>query len=361
MNNSEHPASVIKQKQVDIIRDSAGKAERDGKFTKAQIGLINEQGWFKMLVPSSYGGLQLALPDTLQLLESLANSDGSLGWMVTRCALAGWAGGFLGQEVAGDILSNEKICVAGSMEATGTAESKKDGYTLNGKWSSVTGTADATAFIVNCTVLESETLQVTSFLLLKDEVAITTNWNGLGLAATGSNDIEVNNLIVPESRAFKMTDSAAIVNSRLYHFPQLQLTEATMAVNIAGMASHFIDLCKTMLEGMKSSNGTPLMDDNLVQDTMEKYTQKMNDARVKLYYAAELSWQACVNQQPIKDTILYKVSAAAQDLTRKCRECVDALMPFCGMAAMDKSAEINRVWRDLHTASQESLLVLGAL
>ena len=97
------------------------------------------------------------------------------------------------------------------------AESKKDGYTLNGKWSSVTGTADATAFIVNCTVLEGETLQVTSFLLLKDEVAITTNWNGLGLAATGSNDIEVNNLIVPESRAFKMTDSAAIVNSRLYH------------------------------------------------------------------------------------------------------------------------------------------------
>ena len=96
-----------------------------------------------------------------------------------------------------------------------------------------------------------------------------------------------------------------------------------------------------------------------VQETFDKYTQRLNDARTKLYYAVDLSWQACVNSKQIKEAILYKVSSGAYDLAKKARECVDALYPYCGLAAANKDCELNRVWRDLHTASQHRLLVFG--
>ncbi len=369
MNNTIQPVSVLKQKHIDVIRDSAARAEKDGKLTKAQINIINEQNWFKILAPSSLGGLQLPLPDALLILEALACADGSTGWTVTRCAIAGWSAGFLNADIAKEIFSGDKACIAGSGEATGTAEKTKSGYTVNGKWSLVSGTHEATAFIANCVITQNGTpvkdednkTQVLAFLFLNNEATVLPTWNAMGLAGTSCNDIEVKNLKVPSARAFKISGDNAKSGARLYQYPLQQLSEAAMSVNISGMAFHFIDVCRELLTQMKNSNGVALINDNLVDDTFDKYIQKLNDARVKLFYAVELTWQSCVNQQQIKDTILYKVSAASQDLTKRARECVDALYPFCGISSTDKGSEINRIWRDLHTASHESLLVYGGI
>ena len=369
MNKSGHPASVLRQKQIEIARENVVKAEKDGKLTKAQTGLINEQSWFKIFVPAAYGGSQLPLPEILELLESLAWADGSVGWTVSKCALAGWSGGFMGSDLTAEVLSGDKACIAGNGDVSGTAGKTKNGYTINGKWANVAGAAEATAFVVNCAVTQSDgpvaeehgTPHVLSFLLQRNEVEVGSAWNGMGLAATSSQDIEVKNLKIPADRSFKANAENAVASSRIYHLPYLQLAEAVLAANISGMAFRFVELCQLLLAGMQDERGAALINDNLVQDALDKYVQKMLDARMKLYYAVELTWQACANQQTIKDTILYKVSAAAQDVTRKARECVDALYPFCGIAAMDKTAEINRVWRDLHTASHERLLVFGGL
>jgi indole-3-acetate monooxygenase len=368
MNKSNYAARVLKQKQIDTIRDAAPRSEKDGKLAKAQLNIINDENWFRIFSPSSYGGLQLPLPDGLQILEALAWADGSTGWAVTKTAIAGWLTGFFNPDIIKEINGAEKIAIAGN-ETTGTAEKTKTGYTVNGKWRHASQSADAAAFFANCVITQGgqplkgddNKDQKLTFLLLHDEVTVSASSNAIGLAATSNNDFEAKNLKVPAARAVKINGDNAKVNARLFQYPFLQLTEAAMAVNMSGMAFHFIDTCFDTLEQMKGVNGLPLMSDNMVEDTFEKHLQKLNDARVKLFYAVELTWQSCVNQQPIKDTILYKVSSASQDLTRKARECVDALFPFCGLDAMDKTSEINRVWRDLHTASHEPLLVFGGM
>jgi alkylation response protein AidB-like acyl-CoA dehydrogenase len=369
MNSLPRPELIIKQKQVDIIRDSVAKAEKEGKITKAQLNVIHEQKWFKMLIPSAPGGLQTPIPDALKLIENIAIADGSVGWMVAHTALAGWLSGFVNAAAAKELFSGDKIGIAGSSATGGTAEKTKSGYTVSGLWPQAAGSGDATAFTGVCVVTQNgapvkdETNKplILGCLFLKSEVFILQTWSAMGLVATAANDFEVKNLKIPETRTFKINADSAVVNARLYQFPLLQLTEAALAASISGMAFHFIDCYENLIADLKSDSGTSLNDDIMVQDIFEKQTLKFSDARTKLFYAVELAWQACVNQQQIKDTILYKVSAAAQDLTKKARECVDALYPLCGMQAVDKNSEINRVWRDLHTASHESLLVFGAV
>ncbi|MCW3121586.1 MAG: acyl-CoA dehydrogenase [Flavipsychrobacter sp.] len=368
MANTENAAIVMKQKQLDAIREQAAKAEKDAKPTRAQLAQLYEQNFFNLLAPAAYGGLQLAIPEALQVLENLSWADGSMGWLTAKGVIAGWAGGFINPEVGKELLSGDKVHVTGTNEVSGIAEKTKTGYTVTGHWSHVAGIAEASAFIAHCTIMENGATikdeahkeQVLSFILLKDELTLSV-CSSMGLASAGCHDVDVKNLKVAANRAFILTAEHAAANARLYQYPYLQLSEAVLAATVSGMATRLTELCQGMINEMKDNNGAPLINDNMVQDTIEKYTQKMNDARVKLYYAAELTWQACVNQQTIKDTILYKVSAAAQDLTRKARECTDAILPFCGIAAMDKGSEINRVWRDLHTASQEKLLVFGGL
>jgi alkylation response protein AidB-like acyl-CoA dehydrogenase len=369
MNSFLRPESELKMKHLEIISESAARAEKDGRLTKAQLNLIYEQNWFKMLAPSSLGGLQTPIPDALKLLESLAVADGSAGWTVTRNALAGWLSGFMNQDVAKELLAGDKVCIAGANVIGGTAEKTKSGYTVSGKWQQASGSGEATAFVGNCSIVhnggpvndETNNPLVLTFAFLKNEVTILPAWNAMGLTATAGNDFEVTNLKVHEERAFKVAPDKAKVNARLYQYPFLQLAEAALAVNISGMAFHFVDCYQKTVVGLKTYSGASVADDLMATDTLEKYMQRLNDSHMKLYYAVELTWQACINQQPIKDTVLYKVSAAAQDLTKKARECADALYPLCGIGAMDKGSEINRVWRDLHTASHESLLVFGGL
>lgn len=368
MNNSSHPSAVLKAKAYDVIREAAAKAEKDGRLTKAQMNVITEHNWFKLLAPSTYGGLQMPLIEAAHVVEALAWADASAGWTVTSCANAGWLCGFAEPELAKKILSEEKVCIAGGTEPSGTAEKTENGYVINGKWNFTAGVADATAVMATCVVTHNGNAQkqgnddkIMTFALLKNEISVVNSWSPLGLVAAVGQSFEVKNLEIPADRAFLVAKGSNMIDAPLYHFPIVQFAEAILASNISGIAIRFMDLCEAYLTEKTNRNGDPLINERLVRDVMNKHMAKMNDARTKLFYAIELAWMGAVNFQQVKEAILYKVSAAAYELAKRARECADATYPFCGMQAMDKTTEMNRVWRDLHAASQHTLLVYGGL
>ncbi len=80
--------------------------------------------------------------------------------------------------------------------------------------------------------------------------------------------------------------------------------------------------------------------------------------RQSFYEAVEISWEECSESRPLSDALLKKVSEASRRLAAGARRLVDELYPWCGLVAADPDTEINRVWRNLHTASQHNLLTV---
>lgn len=363
MDNSNIGLPVsIKQKNLDIIKDNAAKAEKEGKPGKPQLSAAHEQKWFTMLAPATLGGGQMTLPDMLEVTEAVSRADGSMGWAVANGACAGWYAGFQAAAPGG------KMLYTGSQDVTGTAEKKGTGYVINGYWQHLPLAADATGYVLRCVVKENgqpvkdanNTTEVITVVLGNDEVSVQPMWNGMGLGSTAAHDVEVKKLTVKADRVIK-ADSKPVVDAPLYHYPQLQINEAATAIAVCGMTEHFTDLCRLMLTEKKNPYGTTLAENAIVMDMFEKGVQRVADARSKMYYAVQMTWQACANGLSIKPAVLYKVSVGAYDLVRKCREHVDAIYPFLGLAAADKATEINRVWRDIHTASMHGVLVFGNL
>ena len=209
MNDLSHPSSVLDAKTLELIRKDAPQAEKNGRFTKGQMAVMHEQRWLKMLSPARYGGAEHSLPEALQLEEALAWADGSIGWMVTLCAGAGWFGGFTDPELSKKIFTDPKMCIAGSGSKTGTAEQVKNGYIINGEWPHASGAPEATVFSANCIVTQNgkpvkdgNKNKVLSFLFMKDEVTLIPTWNTIGMIATASNGYKVTNLTVAENRVF---------------------------------------------------------------------------------------------------------------------------------------------------------------
>jgi hypothetical protein len=347
MINNQHPSEFIPSELADIIRDTAGESEQLKQLHPSQLKLIREQKWFQLFVPKIYGGLELSLPEALRMEEALAWADGSLGWTVTLCAGAGWFIGFLDQEIVSAVFKSNSVCLAGSGKPSGIAKVLSDGYDITGHWDYATGALHATAFTANCLIAsdgvilknEDGTPLVQSFLFLREEVTVHENWSSMGMIATGSHSFEVKAARVKNNRVFQIDGQNARLPNPIFQYPFIQFAETTLAVNSSGMVHRFLELCEDPLHMQ-----------------VEECRKILDRVRETFYEAVENSWSACLNNQPITLAMLNQITRVSMEMTRVSRQVVNDLYPFCGMKAADPRNEINRVWRNLHTASLHRLL-----
>jgi len=356
-----HPSYLLKPEWVKTIRDAAAEAEKLAMLHPDQLKLVYEQGWFKFLVPKVYSGLQLPLPDMVRLEESLAWANGSLGWVVTLCSGAGWFGGFLSADIAPELLNNPALCLAGSGASTGTATVTDGGYIINGTWKYASGAHHATHITANCiikngdeSVLDTAGNElVLPFIFDKKDVEVFPAWKYIGMMATGSDAYKVSNLFVKTDRSFKIDPEYAVINEPLYKYPFLQLAEATLAANISGIAVHFLDLCGPLFDEKQLGKRQPGTHRDATKQLLDELTINLNETRAEFYQAVDASWQSGLTGAA---GYLTNVSDTSRKLAKTARECVDRLYPYCGLQAANPDTEISQVWRDLHTASQHSLL-----
>lgn len=362
-----HPSVYIKGDDVKIIRDTAAEAERIGILHSDQLAIIYRENWFKLLVPSIYGGRQITLPELVRLQEAISWADGSTGWVVTLCSGAGWFGGFIPPQTADHVFKHPQVCLAGSGAVGGTAEVTAAGYIINGTWKYASGAHHATHITANCAITKNgEALKnaegeplVLPFVFDKADVKILPAWKYIGMVATGSDAFEIKNLSLAGNRQFQIDPAAAIVNEALYKYPFLQLAEATLAVNISGMAIHFMDQCEPVFhQKINQPRLTPEHKTFLMHE-LTRSKAELDKQRKAFFKAVDQSWIAVQYSKAIPDAILNKVSSNSRHLAHLSRKLVDNLYPLCGLIAASSDTEINRAWRDLHTASQHALLTFA--
>ena len=366
MNSIPHPSTFIDPQSVNTIRHYAVEAEQMRSLHPEQLAVIYDNRWFNLYVPTGYGGLCLSLPEGLQIQESLAWTDGSAGWTVTLCSGASWFIGFLQQDIAEMLFHSEKVCFAGSGRPSGIARMiNDDEFEISGSWQYATGAAHATAFTANChiekdgSILKHEdgTALVGAFIFLRSEVGIHGNWKGMGMIATSSNSFEVSGLRVNKNRRFEIDESKTALPDKIYQYPFLQFAESTLAVNMSGMAIHFMDLFEETIKERKSS-------DHFTEDRRQSLFRrneaarcKQQEARDNFYQTLQSSWGEWDENKHFAIITLESVSQVSRHLAATSRQVVDELFPLCGLVASDSLSDINRVWRDLHTACLHPLLL----
>lgn len=339
---------------------SAVQADATGHLQPDQIDLIHRKQWLKMLAPRAQGGSELPLPEVVRLEEAIAQADGSCGWVVTLCAGAGWFTGFLPAGLAQEILSTPQVCLAGSGAPTGHAERDGQGWRLSGQWHHASGSQLATHVTFNAQLREDGQAlldaqgrpRICAFVVPAAQVQVAPDsWHSIGLRATTSQAFTVQDLRVSSDHAFVIDASHATASGPLYRFPFEALAFVTLAANMLGMARHFMALA----QGITARHIPTLNGPSRAALALWTVSDRaLETARADFYAQLDSVWAATVQgtasalqSQQLVDT--------ARALASQARECVDALYPCCGLHAADPRSEINRVWRDLHTASQHAI------
>ncbi|WP_119287535.1 acyl-CoA dehydrogenase [Azohydromonas sediminis] len=356
-----HPditGTALAPRDAKRLRDDAAVADASGALTAAQRALVHCRGWLGMLAPRAVGGAEWPLPRVVALEEALAEADGSTAWVVTLCAGAAWFAGFWPPALARHVLATHRACVAGSGAATGSAEHDGDGWRLQGRWAHASGAPWATHFTVNAVLHEhgvplhdaGGAPRVAAFVVPARCVHVEPTWRAIGLRASASHALRIDGAWVPASHRFAIDAAHATHDGPLWRFPFRALAFATLAAVTCGIARHFVALAMPAVAVRLASEGAASPLREAARDAPRQLTQ----ARDAFYARLDAAWARVEAGLPAHDAAT-AVEAAARELVHAARRAVDDLYPACGLPAADAGSDINRVWRDLHTATQHAL------
>lgn len=356
----------LSARDAQTIEDNAFDCDQAGTLVPALQSLLHTRGWLAMLAPAAAGGAELALPAAVRLEEAIAGADGSAGWLVTLCAGAAWFAGFLEPDFAREIIGTPGLCVGGSGAPAGYAEQEGDRYRLSGRWDIATGAPLATHFTLNAMLqkhgqpmLDAHGApRMHAFIVDAARVQVHPTWHSIGLRATASHSFTIDGVWVSARHAFTIAPEHATAPGPLYRFPFLTLAFVTLAANVAGMAHHFLSLAAPLIARRRHPLSARLL--GAVPQAVEAVRQAQHEvaaARTHFYRLLDAMWEkVCANAAlgPGEADDLHAASLALVDAGRNA---VDRLYPYCGLYAADARSDINRVWRDLHTATQHAMLL----
>lgn len=331
-----------------------------------QQALLHQRGWLTMLAPRSAGGAELPLPQVVRLEEAVAAIDGSMGWVLTLCAGAGWFAGFLAPDMARAIIGTPRVCLGGSGAATGDAEEEGDGYRISGSWDYASGAPMATHFTLNARLrrdgqplLDADGKpRIRAFLVPAALVQLVPSWNSIGMRASASHSYRIDGQWLGKEHGFAISPDTATADGPLYRYPFYSLAYVTLAANVAGMAAHFMQLAEECMRHRRHARaGLPLLDVPEVAAMLQDKKDAFAAARARFYAVLDSSWAQVAGGAALDADAMQAVQDRSLDVVAVCRAAVDGLYPYCGLYAAREDSAINRVWRDFHTASQHSLLL----
>jgi indole-3-acetate monooxygenase len=338
---------LFSPEEESLIRQEAARSEAAGTLSEPLLALAEKKRLYHLSVPESMGGLEMPVPDQLEVYRETSLLDGSFGWTMKLGASAGIFSGFMDRAFAGEIYRHPRAFTAGSGFPAGTARPDGNHYVVSGRWKYISGIHHATLFTASCVVeredSQADEPEIRAMAFLPDEITPLDTWNGYGLKASASHDFTVENLRIPKERSFVLAPRTDLKQRPLYNFPFMAYAPAAIAASMLGMSQAFLEEAEAA---------------GVTRAGFPKLREELSDRYISLQESVGRVWQACENGQAGEEHPLRtgQVEAAAKELARLCRETAAEVYRLSGMKVLDETTRFNRTWRDLMTAGQHVMV-----
>jgi 3-hydroxy-9,10-secoandrosta-1,3,5(10)-triene-9,17-dione monooxygenase len=184
---------------VPALRNRAAQTEQLRRIPDENLADFRDTGLLQVGNPARYGGHPgVDYDTTFEILMQLARGCGSSAWCYAVWTVHNWLIGFFPLQAQEEYYATgpHTLCSSSYDAKKGRAEPEPGGYRLTGHWDFSSGCDAATWFMAGATTPAGPRF----FLLPMAECEVIDTWFVSGLAGTGSKDIVVRDVFVPEHR-----------------------------------------------------------------------------------------------------------------------------------------------------------------
>ena len=368
MNAGSNPLVAPVETLAPLILGQREAADREGRLQTAVVEAFQAAGLVGVWAPRSLGGLEATPRAGMEMIEAVARLDGSTAWNLFIWATVAPVFSFLSEAGIDEVFSGGgNVIGAGAQNPPGEAVVVEGGYRVSGRWPFASGSAHATWFTGGCLVTEGGSPRMTSaggpevraVVFPAGDVQIIDTWQVSGLRGTGSNDIAVQGLFVPEHRTFIFGGAAGRgrhFQGALYRFPLYGIIGTPLAMIALGIAQAAVDeFAASASTRSPRGSASALRESAVVQAEFAKATATIKSARAWLLQSVDDIWRMAESGQPIPTEDRIELALASTHATRGAAQAVDTIQSLAGAAAVYRSSGIERAFRDIHAATQHAI------
>jgi 3-hydroxy-9,10-secoandrosta-1,3,5(10)-triene-9,17-dione monooxygenase len=342
------------------IRERAEEGERLRVVPEASIKDLEAAGFFRLLQPIRYDGLESDPVDFFTAVKLIAGADGSTGWVSSVLGVHPWQVGLFPDEAQQAVWGNDTTTrLSSSYAPTGKATLVDGGYQLSGKWSFSSGCDHAQWVLLGGLVWNSEgqVVDFKTFMIPRSDYTIDDVWNVVGLAGTGSNDIIVDDVFVPNAFTLSMGETGAckgpgqeVNTSNLYKLPFHSIFTSTITTPIIGMAyGAYEEHVEMQRKRVRAAYiGEKAVDDPFANVRIARASSEIDAAWALLMNNLREEMAYVERGEAIPLQLRLKVRRDQVLGTERAISAIDQLFENSGGRALAKGTYLQRAWRDAH-------------
>ena len=339
------------------IAANSASAEKDRKPHDDSIKALIDCGIMQTLVPKCFGGHELGLDAHADIVRAVSSACVSTGWITAFYLGHNWMLGKFSEAAQKEVFDERPFGLI-PIQPSPTIEAREadGGHVISGRasWSSGIMHADWVLVAV------SGKPDARTFLVPREDVEIDDVWFMSGMAATGSNDIIVDDVFVPEHRSittgalFYGTDS--IHENPIYHIPLLAFIYCeVMAVYCGGLAGATGAYETIMREKLTTHGGEAIADKQAVHIKLGEAHARLHSANTLYEQLVEdTTARAHGNGFDLQARLNHK--ARAGFINQMVRDGVNDMMSKVGTRAFRLDSPMQRFFRDLNTLSSHAFI-----
>lgn len=343
-----------------LLAAHARHSEQAGRICEDSVVLLREAGMFRLATPRVHGGWQAGTRTALEVCAELARGCASSSWTVGiaygGALFATQLTDTAREQIWGD---DPDALVCGAANPSGTVADVDDGIVLNGRWPTVSGIWNASWVLLGVVRGGVRGLAATP----ASTVQIANTWQAAGMRATGSDTVVAADLHVPVDRFVSFEQIADGARRRTGEprvmFPQ-SINLPLVGTGI-GIAQAVLDDVVRAVSGGKRSV-SPLhglaADVPAHQTAVADAAILIDSARLHAFRAAdELDVAAARGLRPDIEARA-RLRTDGSHAMGCARQAVSLLLDVAGSSSFAASSSLQRLWRDIETASRHAALSL---
>lgn len=276
------------------LRARHAEFEAHQRISDDVVDLMKAAGVYRALVARRFGGDEASPMAFLRLIETIAMADGSAGWV----ASFGFSAIYLSAlplETLEEIYSDgPDVVFAGGIFPPQPAAKVAGGFSVSGRWAWGSGCTGADLIGVGIKLEDAQADAGPSLpriaVMPRSRVTIVPNWDVNGLKGTGSHDMVVDSVLVPERWTFTR-GGATSLETPLYRYPSMALAAQVLAVVGLGVARAALDDLAALAGARHSITGAPVLGERAyVQSELAKAEAALRAARAFFYESTEQAY-----------------------------------------------------------------------
>lgn len=363
MNKAWDPSSAREAALNDLLDEIRARRDEFEKLTYVpldMVGKLKALGAYRAFVPKELGGDASSPAEFCRLIERLSQADASTGWVASFGVSAVYLAALPPVTFKAIYGQDPDTVFAGALFPPQAAREVEGGFEVQGRWPYCSGCMGASLIGAGIRVEGGSSSGLPRMAVMpRDKVQIKHSWDTLGLAATGSHDVVVDCVVVPEEWTF-IRGGRPQRDEPIFRYPSMALAAQVLAVVGLGTAREALNWIHREARDKPAITGAPPIGARPhIQAELGRAEARLRSARSFFYEAIEEAWEDVLAGNELERDVHVRLRLGATEAAAAGAEVTRMAFVMAGSEAIRRGHLISRCMLDAAAVAQHAFLGQG--